>query len=159
MPLLDFEPDFAGSGDYARLYRSMGIQVVPALTPDKGKAWKLPAVSWKSLQNELVPELTFERWYGPQGEHIRRQNMGIITGKASNNVFVVDVDLHRNSDAASWWQYILDQAPNLTDLETVSQTTGGGGKQYLFRAPADWTPPTFKTVSYTHLTLPTIYSV
>jgi len=145
MPLLDFEPDFAGSGDYARLYRSMGIQVVPALTPDKGKAWKLPAVSWKSLQNELVPELTFERWYGPQGEHIRRQNMGIITGKASNNVFVVDVDLHRNSDAASWWQYILDQAPNLTDLETVSQTTGGGGKQYLFRAPADWTPPTFKT--------------
>jgi len=145
MPLLDFEPDFAGSGDYARLYRFMVIQVVPALTPDKGKAWKLPAVSWKSLQNELVPELTFERWYGPQGEHIRRQNMGIITGKASNNVFVVDVDLHRNSDAASWWQYILDQAPNLTDLETVSQTTGGGGKQYLFRAPADWTPPTFKT--------------
>ena len=145
MPLTDFEPDFAGASDYARLYRSLDIQVVPALTPDKGKAWKLPAVSWKSLQNELVPELTFERWYGPQGEHIRRQNMGIITGKASNNIFVVDVDLHRNTDASSWWQYIIEQAPNLVDVETVSQTTGGGGKQYLFRAPDNWTAPTFKT--------------
>ena len=145
MSQIEFDPEFASPSDYASFYRSLHIQVVPSLAPNKGGQWKLPAVSWKSLQNEIVPDLTFERWYGSSGEHIRRQNMGLITGKASNGIFVVDVDLHRNPEAAAWWQYIIEQAPSLSDLETVAQTTGGGGKQYLFRSPADWLPPTFKT--------------
>jgi len=145
MPQQEFDPEFASPSDYAWLYRSLKIQVVPALTPNKGQAWKLPAVSWKSLQNEIVPDLTFERWYGSSGEHTRRQNMGLITGKASGNIFVVDVDLHRNPEAASWWQYILSLTEKMGELDTVAQTTGGGGKQYLYVAPDDWQPPTFKT--------------
>lgn len=144
---LSFDPDFAGPGDWAAMYRELGLQVVPAKTFQEDRLqWKRPALpKWRALEHEIVPDLTFTRWYGYDGEHCRRNNMGIITGSCSSGVFVLDLDMHKNPKAREWWQGVLTLHNFGGDIETPTQTTGGGGKQLLFRAPAGWVPPTCKT--------------
>jgi len=144
-PIKNFDPDFADPSEYARLYRDMGIQVVPSQVPKMGTQWKRPAVNWRQYENELTSEETFNEWYGTNGKFTSRANMGIITGKASGGKFVIDLDTYKNSNAGGWWSYIQSVATNLAELETATQTTGGGGKQLIFQAPDGWTPPTCKT--------------
>jgi hypothetical protein len=142
----DFDADFASVPDYARLYRSLGIQAVPAKEPREDKSWKRPALAkWRDLEGALAPDETFNSWYGAGGQHKARANVGLICGKASGGIFVIDLDTHKSSEASAWWQHCLDQRETAGELETATQTTGGGGKQLLFRAPADWSPPTCKT--------------
>jgi hypothetical protein len=144
---MSFDPDFADPTEWARMYRGCGLQVVPAMSPRENKTqWKRPALpKWRALEHELTPDFSFERWYGDNGEHARRYNMGLITGACSGGVFVVDLDLHKNPAAQAWWYEMLDLQQGAGDLETAEQATGGGGVQLFFRAPADWTPPTCKT--------------
>ena len=142
-----FEPDFADPAEWARMYRSFGFQVVPAMSHRENRQqWKRPALpKWRALEHELAPDLTFERWYGEGGEHSRRNNMGMIAGACSGGIFVVDLDIHKHDGAKGWWQEMLDQQTKAGQLETVEQVTGGGGLQLFFRAPPDWMPPTCKT--------------
>jgi hypothetical protein len=143
---MQFEPDFADPIEWARMYRDHGLQVVPAMSPrDNPKQWKRPIIPWRSLENELVPDFTFERWYGEGGEHSRRTNMGLIAGACSNRIFVIDLDIHKNDAAKGWWMEMQDQQTQAGQLETVEQVTGGGGLQLFFRAPEGWVPPTCKT--------------
>ena len=128
------------------MYRARGLQVVPAKAPIKGGEWKMPALaSWTEFQENLIPQATFDRWYGENGDHIRRQNMGILTGRCSGNVFVIDLDDQKGPQAEAWWQGLLELHNSRIDVETVEQRTGGGGRQKLFRAPMDWVAPTNKT--------------
>jgi len=145
--LMQFDPDFAEPSEWARMYRAAGLQVVPAMTPRENRQqWKRPALpKWRELEHELVPDFTFERWYGEQGEHVRRNNMGVIAGACSGGVFVIDLDLHKHPTAQAWWLDMQDRQQSAGELETVEQVTGGGGIQLFFRAPAGWTPPTCKT--------------
>jgi AAA domain/Bifunctional DNA primase/polymerase, N-terminal len=143
---MTFDPDFASPTDWANLYREAGLQVVPSFIPNENpKQWKRPITEWRSLQNELVPDFTFQRWYGENGEHIRRFNMGLITGSCSGNAFIVDLDTQKNMGAAAWWDEVSHLARKAGELDTVEQLTGGGGRQLLFRGPEGWTPPTLKT--------------
>jgi hypothetical protein len=143
---MDFDADFATVPEYARFYRSLGLQAVPAKEPREDKSWKRPALAtWRDLEGALASDDTFEGWYGTHGQHSGRSNIGLITGKASGGIFVVDLDTHKNQQAMAWWMTILDMRQSASDLETAQQTTGGGGKQILFRAPAGWNPPTCKT--------------
>jgi hypothetical protein len=143
---MQFEPDFADPVEWAIMYRDHGLQVVPAMSPrDNPKQWKRPIIPWRGLENELVPDFTFERWYGDAGEHSRRNNMGLIAGACSNRIFVVDLDIHKHDGAKGWWLEMQDQQTQAGQLETVEQVTGGGGLQLFFRAPEGWTPPTCKT--------------
>jgi len=143
------DTDFASPADWARLYRLRGIQVVPAFMPGevkKGVSWKRPLLkSWTEFQENLVPDEVFNPWYGPGGQYSTRPNMGIITGRASNNLFVIDLDYHKVAAAAQWWQGLMAVHNNGMELETVEQVTGGGGSQKLFVGPPGWTPPTNKT--------------
>lgn len=141
-----FHPDFAAPADWALMYRACGLQVVPGHLPSESQSWKRPAIAeWKTFQDELAPDSVFQRWYGPGGEHFRRTNMGLITGRASQNVIVIDLDTHTKPEAAVWWDGIL--AVNNFGIvpETWEQVTGGGGRQVFFRAPAGWHAPTNKT--------------
>jgi len=142
-----FDPEFSDPSEWAHMYRAAGLQVVPAMSHRENKQqWKRPALpKWRALENELVPDLTFERWYGEGGEHIRRNNMGLICGSCSGGVFVIDLDLHKDERAQAWWMEQQDRQTQAGQLETVEQVTGGGGIQLFFRAPAGWTPPTCKT--------------
>jgi len=147
--LPDFDADFAGPAQWAALYRACGLQVIPGWLPGEGRvngSWKRPYLSqWQPLQEALVPQTQFERWYGPAGEHAGRPNMGLITGRCSGNVFVIDLDTHKNPAAAAWWNAVLEVENSGIDLETVEQRTGGGGVQKLFRAPVGFVVPTAKT--------------
>lgn len=137
------DTEFAATADYAQYYRSIGWTVVPALSPGEGKQgqWKRPAVAWREYQTG-VPDDVWQQWYGPQGQFLTRPNIGILTGK---RVFVLDIDLYKTPAAAQWWANVLALHNSAMDLETVSQRTGGGGRQLFFSAPAGWTPPTGKT--------------
>jgi hypothetical protein len=144
--LPDFDDDFASAADYARMYRALGLQVVPAKHPNEDPInYKRPIISWKEFEDDLTPEATFDRWYGPQGEHRQRSNMGLVTGKASGGVFCVDLDVKDGSQAMAWWAGLIGLHGNNQEPDTPSQKTGGGGRQILFRAPEGYSPPTFKT--------------
>jgi AAA domain/Bifunctional DNA primase/polymerase, N-terminal len=142
---MTFDPDFASLSDYAIVYRELGLQVVPAGDPKRLKEWKRPLVKWREHENKLVDDDTFDKWFGDNGEYVRNRNIGIVCGACSGGVFIVDLDLHKNDRARAWWEEIQHKARAAHELDTVYQHTGGGGLQYLFRAPEGWTPPTCKT--------------
>jgi hypothetical protein len=74
--------------------------------------------------------------------------MGLLTGRASRNVFVLDFDEYKDgvgSQASSWWHGVLARHNNGIEPQTCQQITGGGGRQLLFRAPMDWKAPTIRT--------------
>lgn len=141
----DFDDEFASPADYARIYRSVGMQVVPAFMPQEAKAWKRPNVGeWKQYTEELTSNERFEKWYGSGGLYAARSNMGLITGVGPQRIVVVDLDTHKNPKAQIWWDGIHGDNNAGILTETVAQKTGGGGLQYFFRAPDGWTCPTLK---------------
>jgi hypothetical protein len=113
--------------------------------PSATEQWKVPAIKWTGLQNELVDETMFLNWYGARGMFASRPNMGIISGRASENIFVIDFDDYKTAAAGEWWRALLAIHNNDFEIETWRQTTGGGGKQRFFRGPAGWAAPTNKT--------------
>ena len=142
----DGDIDFASATDYARSYRKLGIQVVPALMPKEAKNYKRPALtSWRELESTIVDDETFNQWFGPQGQYLYRSNLGIICGEASGGIWVLDLDIQKNTMAGSWLEILLEQHNGGRSLQTPTQRTGGGGLQILFRAPRGWIPPTCKT--------------
>jgi hypothetical protein len=142
----DFDPEFAGPAEWAAMYRSYGLQVIPCYAPGETASWKRPHLAeWVPLQEAIVPDATFARWYGPGGEYADRRNMGIITGAASDDTLVVDLDDHKTPAAAQWWAGLIALENNNMDIETVEQRTGGGGRQKLFRYPKGWRAPTNRT--------------
>lgn len=146
LTLQSFEPDWAAPGDWAAMYRAAGLQVVPSHLPSEQQNWKRPALKdWKELQESLVPQATFDRWYAARGEHSNRHNMGLLTGRASGNVFVIDLDDYKDTGARTWWLAVLEEHNNGIEPETCQQITGGGGRQLFFRAPPTWQAPTNKT--------------
>jgi hypothetical protein len=147
--LENFDADFAGPGDWAAMYRACGLQVIPCFNPDEvsvGVSWKRPRLSeWTTLQENLIPDASFDRWYGRGGEYASRQNMGILTGHASGNVFVIDIDDQKGPSAGNWWLGVLAEHNSGIEPETWRQRTGGGGRQILFKARPDWHAPTNRT--------------
>lgn len=139
-----FDPDFASPGDWAAMYRAAGIQTVPANMP-RDTNWKFPIIEWETFQNELVPDSLFARWYGQHGEHARRLNMGMLTGRCSRNIFIIDIDSYKTPLALAWWRSVMAEHNNDMELETCEQITGGGGRQLLYEAPPEWETPTNRT--------------
>lgn len=127
------------------MYRELGIQVVPAKMPKEDKAWKRPVIKWREYENRIADDETFTGWYGRDGEFRHRENMGIITGAASGNIWVLDIDSHNHPQAMKWLQALIDQWNDGIPLRTATQRTGGGGIQIFFLAPEGWVPPTNKT--------------
>lgn len=145
-PHKDFSPDFAPPAEWAAMYRTFGIQIVPCYVPRAGFVWKRPALSeWKTFQDELVPDALFNKWYGERGEFVHNGNMGILCGKCSNNIFAIDLDDYKTQSAAEWWRGVLALNNHGFEPETWQQRTGGGGRQLYFRAPPGWTAPTNRT--------------
>jgi hypothetical protein len=129
-----FDPEFAAAADWARLYRSAGVQIVPC----KNKVPRLK--SWKEYQNALVPDAQFEAWYGQGGEFSQSFDMGALTGNASGRLLMIDLDLYKagGESAGRWWRGVLATHNNSMPLETWEQVTGGGGRQMFFTYPPGW---------------------
>ena len=141
----DFKEEFAGLSDYARMYRELGLQAVPAHYPSKTmQNWKRPALKeWRDYQNNLADDDTFNNWFSHV--HEDRNNIGILTGACSGRVFVIDLDTYAKPEADLWWSCCKDMQEQAGQLESPTQRTGRGGSQILFRAPEGWTAPTIKT--------------
>ena len=140
----DFDPAFASAAEWAVYYRSLGLQVVPAMPPSQTQPWKRPAVKWREHEDELVDQATFDSWFGPDGKFRSCMNIGIITGKCSK-ILILDLDTHKHPEAEQWWRGLLAVHNNNMEIETPTQRTGGGGLQLFFRLPDNFTLPTFKT--------------
>src|SRR4051812_48247403 len=128
--LPSFDPDFADPAGWAAMYRECGLQVVPGHMPnaDPAARWKRPRLStWTEFENELVGDAVFERWFAhpPDGQ------MGVITGRASGNVFVIDLDSHKGPEAEAWWNETTKDGTR-PHCVTAEQRTGGGGRQLFF---------------------------
>ena len=140
------DAESTSAAEFAQYYRSLGLQSVPARMPSEGADWKRPALrTWKEHSGALVSDSVFALWYGPGGQHLSRTNLGLLTGSASGRVFVLDADTHKHFEAQHWLDSVLALHNNGMMFETATQRTGGGGFQYLFRAPLDWHSPTCKT--------------
>jgi hypothetical protein len=142
-----FDPDFAGVTDYAVLYRSLGLQAVPAMPPKPGEQWKRPAIKWRDYETVLADQATFDQWFAPRQRLI---NLGLITGRCSSAVingvryklFVADMDTYKSDRGPQWLSALCEVHNNGMELETVTQRTGGGGLQMFFWVPYDWQAPT-----------------
>ena len=146
MKPIPFDPDFAGAADYAKLYRQLGLQAVPSYSPLESNNWKRPMLStWKEFESTPVPDSQFDKWFGWDGTHKSKTNIGLITGQCSSGAFILDVDSHKHPEAQEWLVNLLDSYNDSHRLTCPTQQTGGGGFQYLLRAPEGWTPPTIKT--------------
>ena len=147
MAPIRFDPDFACAADYARLYRQHGLQAVPSHSPeDSPKNWKRPLLSsWKEFETNLASDSQFQKWFGWDGSHKTKKNIGLITGACSDGAFILDVDSHKHPEAAEWLMNLLARYNDGNRLICPTQQTGGGGFQYLLRAPEGWSPPTFRT--------------
>lgn len=131
-PVPPINPDFASPAEFAFYYRAYGLQIVPAVYPMRGPGDKRPRLAtWTEFHNALVPDSLFQNWFTPSA----KPNMGLICGQCSGNVLVVDLDVYKSGEATLWWEY----ATGGIEPETWRQTTGGGGKQVLLRAPPDVT--------------------
>ena len=140
------DAESTSAAEFAHYYRGLGLQAVPARMPSEGVDWKRPALStWKEHSGALVDDTIFAIWYGLNGKYLNRPNIGLLTGSASERVFVLDADTHKHPEAQHWLDGALALHNNGMMFETATQRTGGGGFQYLFRAPPDWSPPTCKT--------------
>jgi hypothetical protein len=141
-----FDSEWASSCQWAAMYRELGLQVVPAHRPGEGAQWKRPFGDWLEFREHLSSDSVFSRWFDPAtGEHRARRNMGIITGACSGGLFVIDLDRKEGSGAFDWWARVVNVHAGGVEPLTWAQVTGGGGRQVFFKAPAGWTPPTFKT--------------
>ena len=132
-----FDPDFATSADWARLYRRLGLQCVPANAPVKGKQWKRPSIDWKQHQHKLADDDTFLSWFPPTYSG----NIGILTGSCSGNLVVIDGDTYKGPEHQSWWNGLIAVHNNGMEVETVMARTGGGGIHRWFRFPQGVTVP------------------
>lgn len=136
----NFDAEWASPAEHARLYRSLGLQVLPSYMPGQTKEWKRPVVPWKLYTEALMSDDEFDKLYGQSGTYAAHKNMCLITG--INNLFVVDLDTYKGPEAQLWLDQLRDQQETAADFETPTQRTGGGGLQIFFIAPKGWHPPT-----------------
>jgi hypothetical protein len=123
---MNFDPDFAGPVDYARAYRSLGIQVVPGHSPlTDSKNWKRPAIPWREFEGTLVPDTQFDEWFGQGARFASCTNIGMVTGSASGGLFILDADIQKVPLAETWLAAVKDRVTDGKDFSTPCQRTGG----------------------------------
>jgi hypothetical protein len=128
------------------MYRAAGLQVVPSHMPSAGQNWKRPALAdWKSLQEELVPQCDLRSLVFGARRARRRPNMGMLTGRASGNVFVIDLDEYKDTGARTWWLSVLAEHNNGMEPETCQQGDRRRRPAAILSSAAGWQAPTNKT--------------
>jgi hypothetical protein len=104
--------------EWARYYRSLGIQVIPATD---GR----PSVKWEQYQTEPASDDQITAWF--KGESFRKLQMFAVCGRVSNLV-VLDCD---SDEADAWWRELI--GAELMDSTARVRSGGGRGAHYYFR--------------------------
>lgn len=148
----EVEGEFPSASAYAKLYRHFGMQVVPAYAhsePRKpGTTWKRPKLAtWKQYQKDLMSDAEFNQLYGPGGEFVGRDNMGMFTQVEPRRIIILDLDTYKTPQCIDWWHGIHAEHNMGIITETVCQQSGGGGEQHFFICPEGWSCPTNKNAT------------
>lgn len=127
--------------DWAKFWANKGFSVIPVHYIKDGKCscnlgadcpspGKHPAPSrWKSYQEKKADIHTLEMWFDGR---FKDYNLGVVTGKISGNVFVVDVDIGPGKPGPDTLDDL--QMANEDLPQTMEQITGSGGRHYFYRA-------------------------
>jgi hypothetical protein len=91
---------------------------------------KHPTMAWSQFQRRRPPREEVADWWS--GDRAR-YGVGILTGSASGNIFVLDVDIGPGKDGDDSLRAL--QLANGDLPETAEVRTGGGGLHLYFRAP------------------------
>ena len=97
--------------DYANEYLAAGISVLPL----KCDGSKKPSInSWKELQSRLATDSEVNEWF------VGNVGIGVITGKVSGNLEVIDFDMHQLLPP------VLSMLPmSIKDKLSIYETPGG----------------------------------
>ena len=139
---------------WAKHWHDRGFSVVPvhyvkedgscscAAGKDCHSPGKHPAPrSWKKYQEKRADHDQLEWWFEEEYEDY---NIGVVTGKISNNIYAIDVDIGEGKDGQ---ESLDDLCMAYDDLPmTFEQRTGSGGKHIFLQAPPDQTIITGKNV-------------
>ena len=129
--------------EWAKYWADKGFSVIPvhyvkedgSCSCAMGKACPSPGkhpahTKWKIYQDKKADEHTLDMWFKGRFE---KYNIGVVTGRVSNNIFVVDVDVGEGKDgddSLNTLQLDNDDLP-----QTLEQITGSGGRHYFYQAP------------------------
>jgi hypothetical protein len=91
---------------------------------------KHPTMTWSQFQKRRPPREEVADWWS--GDRAR-YGVGILTGSASGNIFVLDVDVGPGKDGDDSLRALQMTHGDLP--ETAEVRTGGGGLHLYFRAP------------------------
>lgn len=91
---------------------------------------KHPTMAWSQFQRRRPPREEVADWWS--GDRAR-YGVGILTGSASGNIFVLDVDIGPGKDGDDSLRALQMTHGDLP--ETAEVRTGGGGLHLYFRAP------------------------
>jgi hypothetical protein len=97
--------------EWARYYRSLGIQVIPATD---GR----PSVKWEQYQTEPASDDQITAWF--KGESFRKLQMFAVCGRVSNLV-VLDCD---SDEADAWWRELIGAEL----MDSTARVRSGGGR-------------------------------
>jgi AAA domain/Bifunctional DNA primase/polymerase, N-terminal len=131
--MLDQDDDFVSICTFARnYYHAHKWQIVPLSHNSKIPPSKFPV---KELHKHLLDEDVFESLWGEAGKFVTNYNCGLITGEASGNICIVDLDTKKANGwrAAAWWEEM--EAIHGRPFDTPTQVTGSGGVQIFFKMP------------------------
>lgn len=123
--------DISPLGAAALDYVNRGLAVIPLAPGEKVPATSHGIKDWSDNPEQI------KAWWGAKGSEIPNYsnpnyNIGVVCGEESNNVFVIDIDVHGDVDGRKTlkeWEILHGDLP-----ETCVQITGGGGLQYFYRS-------------------------
>ncbi len=131
--------------EWAKYWAEKGFSVIPvhkvdengvcscSLGKDCTSPGKHPAKSkWKQYQEKKADADTLFMWF--EGR-FKDYNIGVVTGKISNNIFAVDVDIGEGKFGQESFHDLQMANDDLPD--TLEQITGSGGRHYFYKATDD----------------------
>lgn len=89
---------------------------------------KQPFKPWSEYQTKIAP---ISEWHS---HYIRQGTVGVITGKVSGNLEIIDVDVKNDPDGTIWEEYTKLIPSNLFERFLI-QTTPNKGYHIIYRCP------------------------
>lgn len=102
--------------------KDLGLSVIPV------SSQKQPFRPWAEYQTRIAP---IPEWYS---HYIKQGTVGVITGKVSGNLEVIDVDVKNDPNGTIWEEYTKLMPPRLFERFLI-QTTPNKGYHIIYRCP------------------------
>lgn len=102
--------------------KGLNLSIIPV------SSQKIPFKPWAQFQKELAP---INYWYN---HYVKEGTIGIITGKISGNLEIIDVDVKNDSKRTIMTEY-SDIIPDELLKRLLIQTTPNNGFHLIYRCP------------------------